>query len=269
MGRETVDSHGHVWTTPDEHGWVDPVMPPGIEQLVYSVENYREDMAALGIDRAVLVATPIHGPGSPYTVSCVEADPDTFYGIVLVDYRATDVEAHLEDVFCHEHILGVRMTGEDLAAAPPAFWSWMNRHEKQVHLLLSPPELGEAVEYVDKYPDVDFVFDHLGLYPSAEGFAPDDPPYSEIRTIAQRRNAFAKITHTPSDEQFPFADVHEFVRTLIDAFGSERLLWGSDYIYHLKKLTPRQTREFLDELPFLSDRDHENLLGRTFDERLS
>lgn len=268
MAAETIDSHGHVWTTPEEYDWTDPVMPPGVERMVYSVDNYREEMSTLGIDRAILVATPIHGPGSPYTVSRVKADPDTFYGIVLVDYDATDIRDHLADVFSHENLLGVRMTREDLAAAPSGYWTWMNRRGKQVHLLLSPGELAEAVEYVEAYPDIDFVFDHLGLYPSAAGFTPDEQPYSKMRELAAYENTYVKVTHTPSDEPYPFEDVHAFVRELVEAFGSDRLLWGSDYVYHFKKLTPRHTREFLSELPFLSERDRENLLGRTVSDRL-
>lgn len=268
MTSNVLDSHGHVWTTPDEHAWADPVMPPGIERMVYSIDDYRDDMEAIGVDRAILVATPIHGPGSPYTVSCVEANPETFYGIVLVDYETTDIEAHLKDVFSHENLLGVRMTGADLAAAPSAFWSWMNRREKQVHLLLSPDELGDALEYIEAYPGIDFVFDHLGLFPSVESVSPRDPPYAQMVDIAAYDNVYVKVTHTPSEERFPFEDVREFVRVLVEAFDSERLLWGSDYIYHFKKLTPWHTREFLEELPFLSDRDRSNLLGRTADERL-
>ena len=268
MAFDVLDAHGHVWTTPEDHAWVNAVMPPGIERMVYSIDDYREDMNAIGIDRAVLVATPIHGPGSPYTVSCVESNPETFYGIVLVDYEAPDVEAHLEDVFSHDRLLGVRMTGDDLAVAPPAFWSWMNHAGKQVQLLLSPSELGDALEYIENYPDIDFVFDHLGLYPSVEGSSPNDSAYERIQDVADCGNTYVKITHTPSDDRFPFEDLRPFIRVLLDAFGSERLLWGSDYIYHFKKLTPWHTREFLDDLPFLSDRDRGNLLGRTFEERL-
>lgn len=268
MVTETIDAHGHVWTTPDEYSWTQPVMPPGVERMVYSVDNYREDMSTLGVDRALLVATPIHGPGSPYTVSCVEADPDTFYGIVLVDHDASDIQDHLAEVFSHEHLLGVRMTNEDLAASVPEFWAWMNNHGKQLHLLLSPAELDEALEYVQAYSDIDFVFDHLGLYPSATGFAPDEQPYSTVMEFAEFDNTYVKVTHTPSDERYPFCDIHSFVRALVEAYGSDRLLWGSDYVYHFKKATPIQTREFLDELSFLSDRDKANLLGRTVSDRL-
>lgn len=268
MVRDVIDAHGHVWGTPDAYEWVEPVMPPGITRMTYSVDDYREDMAAMGVDRAVLVATPIHGPGSPYTVSRVRADPETFYGIVLVDYDAPDVVAHLSDVVGHERLLGVRMTADDLAAAPSAYWEWMNDRGKQVHLLLSPDELEASIEYVDAFPGVDFVFDHLGAYPSVDGLSPLESPYGRMRVLADYPNTYVKITHTPSDERFPFDDIGQHVRLLVDAFGSKRLLWGSDYIYHFKRVTPWQTVEFLDELPFLSSADRADLLGRTFEEQL-
>lgn len=265
MAGDIVDAHGHVWTAPSEQQWVEPVMPPGVDQMVYSVENYREEMETIGIDRAVLVATPIHGPGSPYTVARVIEHPETYYGIVLADQGVPDVESHLNQIFRHERILGVRMTAEDLRAATPAYWQWLAQREKQVHLLLSPEELDDAIWYIEQYPDITFVLDHLGLYPSVDGYSPTDGVFAAVKSVADYSNAFVKITHTPSQQRFPFEDVHDFVRVLTDAFGSERLLWGSDYIYHFKRVTPRQTVEFLDELPFLSDRDRSNLLGRTFE----
>lgn len=267
MADEIVDAHAHVWTSSEERRWVDPVMPPGVERMVYTEENYREEMETLGIDRAVLVATPIHGPGSPYTTAQVASNPE-FYGIVLADQHATDIESHLEGIFGHERILGVRMTAEDLDAATAAYWEWLNQREKQVHLLLSPDELGAVREYVERYPGITFVVDHLGLYPAVGQRSPAERPYALVESLAEYDNVFVKVTHTPSEQPFPFEDIHGFVRILVDEFGSDRLLWGSDYIYHFKRVTPQQTREFLDELPFLSRRDRANLLGRTVDKLL-
>lgn len=49
---------------------------------------------------------------------------------------------------------------------------------------------------------------------------------------------------------------------LCGQFGTDRLFWGSDYIYHFKKTTPEETLTFLDEFPFLSDVDCKKITRR-------
>ena len=49
--------------------------------------------------------------------------------------------------------------------------------------------------------------------------------------MAQYANVYAKLTFLPaaSQENYPFADVHWMVRRLVDAFGPERCLFGSNF----------------------------------------
>ena len=60
---------------------------------------------------------------------------------------------------------------------------------------------------------------------------------------------------------YPYADVHEYIRRAYDAFGPERVFWGTD----LTKL-PCSYREavtmFTEELPWLKGADREWVMGR-------
>ena len=74
------------------------------------------------------------------------------------------------------------------------------------------------------------LLDHMG-YPNldepAEAFQP-------IVELAGFDNVAVKISdvHGRSRQDFPYADVHPFIQRLHQAFGAERMLWGTGYPGH-------------------------------------
>jgi predicted TIM-barrel fold metal-dependent hydrolase len=172
--------------------------------------------------------------------------------------------------------LGARLAYDSLweRAAPDAdwilddalgpFWAAMEAHAErnpQVQLFAEPAQFDQVEAVVADHPDLTFVIDHLGC-PTPGVHEPGEPPYSRIEDVAAHSNAHVKITQTPSERPFPFEDIHGHVRYLLDVFGSERCLWGSDYIYHFKKTSLIDTKRFLVELEFLSTGDERRILGR-------
>ena len=275
-----INAHEHAWTTPDAQPWVSDLTPFGVRQLVYDIDNVREDMTEYGIDQTVLIAPPIHGRGSPYTRECLRRYPDEFYGILLLDYFADDIAARVDAAFSQENVLGFRfgavmrwgtMWQERTASADwftdpelEPFWDALERYDTpHVQLLLEPPQLPAVEELIAAHPNVTFVLDHLAD-PDPSQHPPDGSPYTQLKSIAGHSNVYMKITRTPSREPYPFADIHGHIRNLFDWFGSERLLWGTDWVYHLKETTPWETIHFLEELPFVSQSDRRDLQYRTF-----
>jgi predicted TIM-barrel fold metal-dependent hydrolase len=166
------------------------------------------------------------------------------------------VRDRVADTVGRDRVVGVRLGDADLTGATDAFFEAMAAHGGQVHLQISADGLPTAAERIADHPGVTFVFDHLGPF----GDDPDAPTAAEV---GEHSNAHVKITHTSSgrDSRYPFPEIHDQVRGLYEAFGPDRLLWGSDYVYHFKKVVPWQTLEFVDELPFLSSGDRRKLLG--------
>ncbi|MFB6135364.1 MAG: amidohydrolase [Halobacteriaceae archaeon] len=269
MAERIVDSHTHAWTTPEELPW-ETDGPQGAERIVYTAENVREDMDAMGVDRACLVATPIHGTGSPYTRACLERYPDEFYGVLWLDYFADDVAERVAEALELDGVLGFRfyatgdgdwMTSDGL----DPFWEALSGYESpQVQILTDATLLEDVETVVADHPGVTFVIDHIGQ-PTPGVHAPDEPPYDAMADVAGHSNAHVKVTHTSSEDVYPFEDLHPYLRYLLAQFGSDRLLWGSDFVYHFKQATPWETLHFLDEAPFLSASDRRDLLYRTFE----
>jgi L-fuconolactonase len=83
------------------------------------------------------------------------------------------------------------------------------------------------------FPDLSLIVDHVGLF----SVAMLDPGYGDtfagldgLLALAGHEHVSVKLTSLPllSREAYPHADVWPHVHRVIDAFGPDRLMWGSD-----------------------------------------
>ena len=88
-----------------------------------------------------------------------------------------------------------------------------------------------------------------------------------VMELAKYRNTYAKLTflESASREEHPFRDVHWMVREVIDAFGPERCMFGSNFPQQMysPKMSYAQTLELFVEVIELSVEEREWILGGT------
>jgi predicted TIM-barrel fold metal-dependent hydrolase len=121
------------------------------------------------------------------------------------------------------------------------------------------PVVGNVAE---RYPGLKLLVDHLGRQRSdrdAAGFA----NLPELLALARFPNVAIKATGAPSysSEPYPYRNIQPYLRQIYDAFGPERMFWGTDITR-----MPCSWREcvtlFTEELPWLSESDKELIMGR-------
>lgn len=284
MSETMIDSHEHAWTAPEEYLWQSENTPPGVSMMVYTAEDVLANMEEHGVNQTSLIAPPIHERGSPYTRERLQTYPDRFYGIILLDYFSDDITAQVHDALDQENLLGFRfgacfeydslwedrmndadwITDEGLSE----FWTAIEAHNApQVQIMLEPEQFGQAEELIASHPNVTFVLDHVG-WPTPGKHRPRGGKYVVLEDISEYSNAYLKITQTPSLDPYPFYDIHEYIRYLVEQFRTDRLMWGSDHIYHFTETTYWESMHFLDELPFLTETDRCRLRYRTFESLL-
>lgn len=96
-------------------------------------------------------------------------------------------------------------------------------------LCVLPRQLPLAVELVDHCPDVTFILDHCGVPDVASGTL--EPWRSHMRRIAERPNVHAKISGVIAygdPAAWTLDDLRPFVEETVAAFGTKRIVWGSD-----------------------------------------
>jgi L-fuconolactonase len=98
----------------------------------------------------------------------------------------------------------------------------------------------------------------------------EEPPYpifQEVLRTSDCKNVFVKISgfyaYTSKPWDFPYYDVHKWVRMVLSAFGPERMCWGSDFSPVLNHSTYLQSLEAVrSHASYLSESDLDWVLGK-------
>ncbi len=98
-------------------------------------------------------------------------------------------------------------------------------------LLIFPRHLPQAMKLVDRHPQVIFVIDHLAK-PRVQAGKYDHEWAGAIRELARRPHVYCKISGLVTevrDLTWNLDLLRPYVETVMDAFGPDRLLFGSDW----------------------------------------
>lgn len=230
-------------------------------------------MDAVGVDGAILVsAFTMYRYDASYAVSVRNAHPGRFALVKPVDPSdpaVTDTIAAWADV---PGAVAIRiMMRGDVSSNPEdpglnRVLAAAARHSLPVNLLCWG-RLDQAAQLATRNPGTRLVIDHLGLQ---QPFSPPPPaaPFADlpkVLALAACRNVVIKITGacTLSHRPFPYADIWEPVGRILDAFGLDRCLWGTDWTRAVELLTYEQGVEAFRATDRLSATDRATLMGGT------
>ena len=281
------DTHTHAWGPPTpDHPWTNGPLVEDFTShfstdVVYTADKLLADMDEAGVDEAVVVGYPITDwTDNWYTVKAAEEN-DRLTGIAMIDQFADGAADELRRLMAHDGMLGFRLgavcpydemwerfdydeTWLRDAIEEEAFWEAAIETDAIVQILAHTSQLDQALELVEAYPELRYTFDHF-----AHADASDDPAesFAGFEPLAEYDNVTVKISeiaHT-SNEEFPYEDGFDHLMWLLDTFGRERVLWGSDFpnVSHPEfgGMSYSETREWLEEVPFLSDADRRWLVA--------
>jgi len=251
-------------------------------QLLVGVEIAREAIDSVGIEQALVFAS------QEYMDACVARYPDRFAGALTFDYMADDLEEQVATfrdkpgMLAGRNLVGNAMTAELRPEYGEGKFDrlWEYAAKYNLPMFFSTHGWAHVMEPVaQKYPELTMVIDHLGVSQS-----PVSPPRPDkwdrlpgLLNLAQYPNVHVKFCGVPlmSNEEFPYKDTWPWLHQIIDAFGPERLFWGSDYTRMRwipetsSQLAPRdQWKRYCDCLNYLlqtdeiSASDKEWMLGK-------
>lgn len=145
-----------------------------------------------------------------------------------------------------------------------ALFAAAERHQVPVMFFLSG-HADEAAPVARAHPDLTLVIDHRGL--RQPPYMPADPdPFERLPLtlgLAKYPNVSVKLSGAPSlsRERYPFPDLWPALHRVIEAFGPDRLLWGSDVTRVRGLHTWSEALDFIRYTGELSDGDKEKILG--------
>jgi L-fuconolactonase len=230
------------------------------------------EMDALGIDGAVLVsAFAMYRYDASYALDVRARHPGRFAVVKPVDPSDPDVADIIADWKRTPGCVGVRMLLVRSGLATDAADPGLNRVLAAAAKLSMPVNLhiagrlDQGIELIRRNPDTQIIVDHLGL---VQPHAPPVPaePWAElpkVLTLAALDNVTIKISGagTLSREPYPFNDIWDPVCRMIDAFGIDRCMWGTDWTRTIKLLTFKQGVEAFRATNRISETDKVKLMG--------
>ena len=280
----TIDTHTHVWGADEEpYPWVGTDLPPGWSGA-YTHDDLIGTMDANGVDEAVVVTPPLYGNGpdaNAYTLDSLAAHPHRLWGVGSVDPFASDVAHRIRDLATHDRVLGIRLYAAFEYDPVPSkldrngrwilderlrpLWETAVETGSTVYVFPKAQQLDAVIEVADRYPDLTLVVDHMA-WPD-ETTAPDEPPWDRFAGLAAYENVSVKVSSLPraSDDDWPYTDLHGYVRCLVEWFGADRLLLGSDYPWMDTWASYDECLSWVDECASLSSTDRAWLRHRTFE----
>ncbi|MFF2503640.1 amidohydrolase family protein [Streptomyces sp. NPDC058067] len=236
----TIDAHQHVWdlSVRDQDWIAGPELAP--LRRDFTLDDLRPQAAAAQVDATVLVQTICVPEETPEYLAPAAADP-LVAGVVgwtdLTSPAVADALAALRALPGGDRLVGIRhqVQGEDEA-------DWLLRPDVgrglaaiasaglAYDLVLRPEQLPSAVAVARQRPELVFVLDHLRK-PPIRPRRPDTWA-ADLAALARLPNTVAKLSGlvTEADRHtWGPADLRPFVSVALEAFGPERLMFGSDW----------------------------------------
>jgi predicted TIM-barrel fold metal-dependent hydrolase len=140
------------------------------------------------------------------------------------------------------------------------------RQDCPVNLLIWG-NVDDGTEMVRRHPDTRFVIDHLALIQPRTPPAPPDAwaDLPKVLDLAGCENAVIKISGacTLSREPYPFPDIWDPIRRIIDAWGIDRCMWGTDWTRAYAVVNLEQALEPFLKTERLSETERQALMGGT------
>lgn len=154
--------------------------------------------------------------------------------------RGTDTTAHLEGLAAEPLVVGVRhnLQGEpDGLAVSAGFVTGAREVAARgwaFDACVRSPQLPEIARLAGAVPELRMVLDHLGKPEVGTAEAPVAPTMEWVRDLddlARHPNVWCKLSGLPGEAggDWSAAQLHPFLDAAADAFGAERLMWGSDW----------------------------------------
>lgn len=256
-----VDAQVHIWSGGKP--------TPAQRQEPVSKDQMLREMAEAGVERAIIVPVSWDPLGNQPALDAAKAHPDRFAVMGLLNIAAPSAPEMVQTWKQQPGMLGIRLflgTPQVQAALKEGtsdwFWAAAERADLAV-MVHAGGQLPKMDEIARRHPRLRLCIDSIG----APVRTADEAAFaglSQLLALAKHPNVVVKAEgiSTLSTQPYPHSNLHAPLRLIYDAFGPQRLFWGSD-VTRLKSVTYKQSvTMFTEALPWLSDGDKHLIMGR-------
>lgn len=230
-----IDAHQHFWKLGrGDYGWLTPELTPLYRD--YLPADLAPLLGAGGVDGTVLVQAAPTLAETRFLLA-LAARTDFVLGVVgWVDFESPDAPETIAALATDPLLRGLRPMIQDIADVDwmlrpqlgPAFQALV-AHDLAFDALTLPRHLPNLLRLLERHPQMRVVVDH-GSKPAIRDGA-FRPWAEDMAALARDTGAYCKLSGlvTEAAADWTVADLAPYVDHLLQCFGPERLIWGSDW----------------------------------------
>ncbi len=231
-----IDAHQHFWRySSQEYGWIDSQM--AVLKKDFLPANLAPLLDAAGIEGTVAVQARQTLAETGWLLELAGQSP-LIKGVVgWVELRSPNLAEQLQKFSRRPKFKGVRhvvqdepddrfMLGSDFVRGI----GLLAEFDLTYDILIYPKHLPVACRLVDKFPRQPFVLDHIAKPLIKNNIL--TPWEADIRRLAEFPNVYCKVSGMVTEanwQQWQPADFWPYLDVVFEAFGPQRLMFGSDW----------------------------------------
>ena len=267
-----IDAHSHVWT-PDVERYplAAPFKPADMAPPSFTAQQLLAQARPYGVSRVVLIQMSYYGFDNRYMLDAMRELPGVFSAVAVIDEHGAQLAEKMRDLK-KQGVRGFRIHPAQQPVDPwlsspgmAAMWKIGASERLAMCALINPESLPAIDRMCEKFPDTPVVIDHFARI-GVDGTIRDSDVANLCR-LARHKHAHVKVSafYALGKKKSPYLDLAPMIRSLVNAFGPERLMWATDCPYQVQ-----EGHKYLDSielvrsrLDFLSDADRQWLLRKT------
>ncbi len=234
---ERIDAHQHYWhPLRGDYDWMP--MDNAVLARPYGPSDLAPHLDTHGITRTILVQAAATVQETEYMLGIADATPSVAGVVGWIDFERPDDLHHLKRLAKHPKFLGVRPMIQDIPDD-----GWMLRddvqwgyqaiidHDLTFDALGFPRHLANFHTLLTRYPDMRVVIDHC-MKPQIRAHSPEAFRHwaDGMTLLADTTNAACKLSGLVTEtDGWTLDDLRPYARHVLDAFGPDRVMWGSDW----------------------------------------
>lgn len=243
---------------------VDSHVHTGITKYV-PVEVLVAQMDEAGIDKAVLVQ---YGGqfDNTYEQGACKRYPGKFAPWGMVDTSEADAAEKFEEAVEIHGMVGFRVPVTARADGSNPFVFWEKLEQLGVVVTLSGDREGfaspETADLIERHAGLKYRIEHIGQVRLDE---PEPyPTFQKILDLARFSNVTIAYSGLYGASEYPYTELIPILKMIYDAFGPQRIMWGSDFPpVCFRETVSMNLALYMEGFGFLNDEDREWILGKT------
>lgn len=240
-----IDSHQHFWRyNSEEYPWIQGELALCQRDLL--PQDLVPLLAESGLDGSIAVQARQVVEETDFLLELAEQHPSILGVVGWVPLVSDQVEALIEKYATEPKIVGFRHViqdePDDQFILRPDFQAGVRaveRHDLSYDILIFEKHLVPTIAFVDQFPNMRLVLDHIAK-PKIRVGEFDREWAKNIRELAKRPHVTCKLSGMMTEVSGGLGTkevLQPYFETVLEAFGPQRLMFGSDWPVCLMRVT--------------------------------